>query len=148
MNVTENQKNSSFPILSAADSIAFGAIFASISILGCLGNILVIVGIACDKKMRKSSMNVILLNLAVADLGNILALLPDIITALYFGFVWHFGAFLCRFLRFLEYLFVFTSISQQLLVCIERYEDIRGMLGDFMRDSGGSTSIPRFEEIQ
>lgn len=120
MNFTENRKNSSPPIISIIDSIAFGATFSCISMTGIFGNILVIIGISCDKKMRKSSMNIILLNLAIADLGNILAVIPDIITALYFRFDWNFGVFLCRFLRFLEYLFVFASISQQLLVCIER----------------------------
>lgn len=120
MNKTEDDANWNFPTLSIGSSVAFGVIFALIAIIGCFGNILVIVGIGCDRKMRKSSMNLVLLSLAIADFGNILALLPDVISALYLNFDWYFGELLCSLLRFLEYLFLFTSISQQLLVCIER----------------------------
>uniref|UniRef100_A0A915DQL5 G-protein coupled receptors family 1 profile domain-containing protein n=1 Tax=Ditylenchus dipsaci TaxID=166011 RepID=A0A915DQL5_9BILA len=53
-------------------STSFGSLFVLLTTIGLIGNTIVIIAIAGDKKMRKSVMNMLLLNLAVADALNLI----------------------------------------------------------------------------
>ena len=44
-------------------SMFFGSLFVVLTFIGLLGNVIVIIAISGDKKMRKSVMNMLLLNL-------------------------------------------------------------------------------------
>ncbi|CAI4232474.1 unnamed protein product [Auanema sp. JU1783] len=102
--------------------LLFGCLFCFLTIVGILGNLIVIIVIAGDNKMRQSVMNILLLNLAVADGSNLLLTVWEWVPTVTYGSkVWMLPAFMCAICRYLEYVFLFTSISTQLIVCIERY---------------------------
>ncbi len=61
--------------LSALTQVLFASVFGFIIIFGILGNIFIIWAIGSDKKDRKSSVNLMLLNLATVDLGNLVSVL-------------------------------------------------------------------------
>lgn len=106
-------------MLSTNETLVLIAIFALICSIGVLGNLLVIAGIALDRKMRKSAMNYVLLNLAFADLLNLLICLPDIVLALV-DEGWLLAEFLCPTFRFLEQTSLYCSVLLQIAVCGER----------------------------
>uniref|UniRef100_A0A7E4WD43 G_PROTEIN_RECEP_F1_2 domain-containing protein n=1 Tax=Panagrellus redivivus TaxID=6233 RepID=A0A7E4WD43_PANRE len=103
-------------------STFFGSLFVILTAIGLLGNVVVIIAISGDRKMRKSVMNMLLLNLAVADALNLITTMVEWTPTIIFGFpLWIFPTFLCPLARYLECVFLFTSISTQLVVCVERY---------------------------
>jgi len=98
----------------------FAIVFTTICVFGVVGNVLVQVVIARSRKMLSSKMNVVILNLTVADLGTLLLGVPEIIIALQ-GSGWVLAGFLCPTLRFLEQAFYYLSIAMQIIVCVQRY---------------------------
>nr|Q09638.3 RecName: Full=Neuropeptide receptor 15 [Caenorhabditis elegans] len=108
--------------MSVAVGIPYVCFFIILSVVGIIGNVIVIYAIAGDRNMRKSVMNILLLNLAVADLANLIFTIPEWIPPVFFGSTdWLFPSFLCPVCRYLECVFLFASISTQMIVCIERY---------------------------
>lgn len=105
--------------LHLAEIVIFSGIFILISVAGVVGNILVIVAVAGDSKMRKSTMNALLLNLAAADLCNVVTCIPQFIFQLW-NRGWLMPYELCPFFRFAERVFLYTSLLTQLAVGIER----------------------------
>ncbi|KAF7633995.1 G_PROTEIN_RECEP_F1_2 domain-containing protein [Meloidogyne graminicola] len=113
--------------------LVFGSLFSLLTIVGLCGNALVIVAILGDRKMRKSVMNLLLLNLykqmiyqkfkAFADALNLvttsLEWTPTILLGSPTWIPW-LPFCLCPVVRYLECVFLFTSILTQLMVCIER----------------------------
>ncbi|KAI6176885.1 Neuropeptide receptor 15 [Aphelenchoides bicaudatus] len=109
-------------LISVSWSATLGAFFIISTLFGLIGNTCVIIAIAGDKVMRRSAMNILLLNLAVADMLNLIIIVLEWYPAVVFGFpAWDLPAFLCPLTRFLECTFLFASILTQLGVCIERY---------------------------
>ncbi|KAI6215184.1 Neuropeptide receptor 15 [Aphelenchoides besseyi] len=103
-------------------SATVGMFFIFSTLFGIIGNATVIVAIACDKVMRRSAMNMLLLNLAVADIFNLITIVLEWSPAVLYGYpAWDFAAFLCPLTRYLECTFLFASILTQLVVCVERY---------------------------
>jgi hypothetical protein len=51
----------------------FWLVFPLITIAGITGNMLVIIAVLSCRKMRASAMNILMTNLAFADLGNLIA---------------------------------------------------------------------------
>uniref|UniRef100_A0A1I8BAF6 G_PROTEIN_RECEP_F1_2 domain-containing protein n=1 Tax=Meloidogyne hapla TaxID=6305 RepID=A0A1I8BAF6_MELHA len=104
--------------------LVFGSLFSLLTIVGLCGNALVIVAILGDRKMRRSVMNLLLLNLAVADALNLattsLEWTPTIASGSRTWIPW-LPHCLCPVVRYFECVFLFTSILTQLMVCIERY---------------------------
>ncbi|CEF65269.1 Thyrotropin-releasing hormone receptor [Strongyloides ratti] len=102
--------------------IFFGTLFSGLTIIGLLGNVIVIIIIGFDKSMRKSCMNILLLNLAVADILNLTVGSVEwthLIIKGYQKFV--FPSIFCPISRYLECVFLYSSIMTQLIVCVERF---------------------------
>uniref|UniRef100_A0A914XB60 G-protein coupled receptors family 1 profile domain-containing protein n=1 Tax=Plectus sambesii TaxID=2011161 RepID=A0A914XB60_9BILA len=108
--------------LSGLWAALFGTLFSSLTIIGLLGNTIVIVAIGGDRKMRRSVMNLLLLNLALADELNLITTAVEWVQPIVNGSpVWFVPNFLCAPVRYLECVFLYTSILTQLTVCIERF---------------------------
>uniref|UniRef100_A0A0N5A7B1 G_PROTEIN_RECEP_F1_2 domain-containing protein n=1 Tax=Parastrongyloides trichosuri TaxID=131310 RepID=A0A0N5A7B1_PARTI len=102
--------------------IFFGSLFTGLTLIGLLGNVIVIFIIGFDKSMRKSCMNILLLNLALADTLNLTVGTVEwthLIIKGYQGFV--FPPIFCPISRYLECVFLYSSIMTQLIVCVERF---------------------------
>lgn len=70
--------------------------YVVIFILGVLGNLVVIVVILANKNM-KSTVNMFLINLCVADLLVMIICMPPTLVELHVKEVWYFGEFMCKF---------------------------------------------------
>lgn len=97
----------------------FGFIFVPIIILGILGNIFVAT-VILDQRLYNTSINLFLLNLAFADLGNLLACCPDVAQTL-IDHGWLLPEPLCPLLRFLQEYFLYASVLLQVFIGIERF---------------------------
>ncbi|PAV76082.1 hypothetical protein WR25_05276 [Diploscapter pachys] len=114
---TDNERS-----MDSVSGLPLAMLFSLLTLIGVLGNLIVIYAIAGDKKMRSSVMNILLLNLAVADLLNLVFTSSEWLSPVTLGTTqWLWPAFLCSVCRYLECVFLFTSISTQLIVCVERY---------------------------
>ncbi|NAW18986.1 G-protein coupled receptor, partial [Salmonella sp. hn-f5] len=65
-----------------------------------------------DRKLMSSSVNQFLLNLAIADLGNLIFCSPDAILVL-IDRGWLLPNFACHLLRFLQEYFLYASVLLQ-----------------------------------
>ncbi|VDK30540.1 unnamed protein product [Gongylonema pulchrum] len=114
-------------VLSVALKCAFGLIFVVIIVVGILGNIFVAT-IILDQKLYNTSINLFLLSLAIADLGNLLACCPDVAQTL-IDRGWRLPAQLCPLLRFLQEYFLYASVLTQVFLSEEHlnlyHEQIR-----------------------
>ncbi|KAL7075056.1 hypothetical protein ACQ4LE_005571 [Meloidogyne hapla] len=103
-------------------SLIFGSLIGGVTIVGLTANILVVIAILSDRKMRKSPMNLLLLNLAIADLLYLLAFTPFWLSMSVYGDGgWHFSDMFCPIARFFGNIFLVISILTYLAICIERY---------------------------
>ncbi|CAD6189210.1 unnamed protein product [Caenorhabditis auriculariae] len=100
--------------------IIFGIIFSVIICVGVIGNVFIIFVIICDKKLMNSSVNQFLLNLAFADLGNLIFCSPDTILVLV-DRGWLLPDFACHVLRFLQEYFLYASVLLQMAIGVERF---------------------------
>ncbi|CAB3400603.1 unnamed protein product [Caenorhabditis bovis] len=98
----------------------FGVVFMFIICVGVLGNLFIICVILLDKKLMSSSINQFLLNLAIADLGNLLFCTPDAILVL-LDRGWLLPNFSCHVLRFLQEYFLYASVLLQMAIGVERF---------------------------
>ncbi|CAK5020641.1 unnamed protein product [Meloidogyne enterolobii] len=103
-------------------SLIFGSLIGGVTVVGLTANILVVIAILSDRKMRKSPMNLLLLNLAIADLLYLLAFTPFWLSMSVYGDGgWHFSDMFCPIARFFGNIFLVISILTYLAICIERY---------------------------
>lgn len=103
------------------ETIVFTSIFTTAFAFGFAGNLLVIISILANRSMRNSSMNFILLNLAVADLLNLILNVPDISQLLkHWSYDYPFGDAICRLFRFGGVFGLYASVLFQATVCVER----------------------------
>ncbi|KAK0404571.1 hypothetical protein QR680_017517 [Steinernema hermaphroditum] len=100
--------------------VFFAVLFSLIVIVGVSGNSFVISVIVNDRKLLHSSINLFLLNLAVADLGNLLFCTPDIVQVLV-DQGWILPAIFCPIIRFLQEYFLYASVLMQMSIGIERF---------------------------
>ena len=93
-------------------------LFSLITLLGFLGNMLVILVVTLNKSMRNST-NLLVLNLAVADLSFILICVP--FTAIKYATpIWVFGDTWCRIVNHMTYVCVWASVYTLVLMCLDR----------------------------
>ena len=99
--------------------VLLSLLFILIGMVGLLGNSLVIMVILLDRKMRQSVTNILIMNLAVADLLIMLFGIPEIVQFM-INRGWLLGGSLCRFNRFVLVVSLYVSILSLVSVCIER----------------------------
>jgi len=94
-------------------------VFCAIGIAGLVGNMLVIIAILANKKMRHSATNLFITNLAFADFIIMVFGVPEIVQ-----FVvnrgWLLGLALCKSQRFILVSSLYASVWTLMAVCIER----------------------------
>ncbi|PAV73207.1 hypothetical protein WR25_14298 [Diploscapter pachys] len=93
--------------------LVFGALIVVTILVGLLGNIFVVYTIVADKKLMSSSVNQMLLNLAIADLGNLVFCIPDVVMVL-LDRGWLLPSAACHLIRFLQEYFLYASVLLQL----------------------------------
>ncbi|TKR81097.1 hypothetical protein L596_015033 [Steinernema carpocapsae] len=98
----------------------FAVLFSIIVTFGACGNSFVVSVIVSDRKLLQSSINLFLLNLALADLGNLLFCTPDIVQVL-LDKGWVLPSVLCPAIRFLQEYFLYASVLMQMSIGIERF---------------------------
>ncbi|KAH8332801.1 hypothetical protein KR074_011077 [Drosophila pseudoananassae] len=93
--------------------------FGIIALTGFFGNLLVILVVVFNKNMR-STTNLMIVNLAVADLLFVIFCIPFTATD-YVTKVWPFGLFWCRSVQYLIVVTAFASIYTLVLMSIDRF---------------------------
>lgn len=99
--------------------ICVPVVFSLIVLVGIFGNALVIIVVATNAAMR-STTNMLILNLAVADLLFIIACVPSTATD-YVLNSWPFGGVWCQTVQYLIYATSYVSIYTLILMSIDRY---------------------------
>ncbi|XP_053211742.1 allatostatin-A receptor-like [Panonychus citri] len=94
-------------------------VFAIIVIIGLLGNSLVVIVVLWDVQMR-STTNVLIFNLAVADLLFIVFCVPFTATDYALAY-WPFGDIWCRIVQYLIYVSAYASIYTLVLMSLDRF---------------------------
>nr|AKQ63073.1 allatostatin-A receptor 1 [Platynereis dumerilii] len=100
-------------------SIVVPVFFGLVCILGFIGNLLVIVVVLLIQKMRNTT-NLLILNLAVADLLFIIICVP-FTAELYAMPVWPFGNVWCKLYQYLINVSVYVGAYTLVLIAIDRY---------------------------
>ncbi|KAI7814112.1 putative galanin receptor type 1 [Triplophysa rosa] len=96
-------------------------IFGCIFFLGIIGNTLVMVVIGKIKSRRsRSTTNIFILNLSIADLSFLLFCVPFQAT-IYSLPEWIFGAFLCKFVHYFVMVSMLVSIFTLVAMSVDRY---------------------------
>lgn len=93
--------------------------FGVIAVTGFFGNILVILVVLLNKQMH-STTNLLIVNLAVADLLFVVFCIP-FTAADYVAVTWPFGELWCRIVQYLIVVTAFTSIYTLVLMSIDRF---------------------------
>ncbi len=94
-------------------------IFSTIIITGISGNGLVIYVILVKDNLR-TVINILLLNLAIADIGFLL--ICGVFTTIYFALaVWPFGDVLCRLVQYLLYVTCYVTVYTLVAISVMRY---------------------------
>ncbi|GFY13897.1 allatostatin-A receptor [Trichonephila clavipes] len=100
-------------------AIVVPILFGIIVIVGFIGNTLVVLVVACNPQMR-STTNVLIINLAVADLLFIMFCVP--FTAFDYALpYWPFGDVWCRVVQYLVIVCAYASIYTLVLMSLDRF---------------------------
>lgn len=119
MNKSENNSYSSMNI-NINHILTF--LFILIGIIGILGNILVIISVEFDARMRRSLTNQLIVRVASCDLIILLFNIPDIIQFISSNNGnWILGQFLCKFIRTTLVLAQYASVLNMCALTIERF---------------------------
>lgn len=126
LNTTETR---GFP---TPESVAFKTFklfcYSLVFLLGVIGNILVFRMVVKRRKLRTVG-NVFICNLAAADIAVLTVNLPIRLAYQENSYVWPFGAFLCKIIPMLTYLFITASSATLVLMTIDQYRAITVPLG-------------------
>ncbi|KAL0101753.1 hypothetical protein PUN28_019108 [Cardiocondyla obscurior] len=93
--------------------------FGVIGILGLLGNSLVVVVVAANPGMR-STTNILIINLALADLLFVIFCIPFTATDFVLPY-WPFGNAWCKIVQYLIYVTAYASVYTLVLMSFDRY---------------------------
>lgn len=100
-------------------AIVVPILFGIIAVCGFIGNLLVIIVVLSNKQMRNST-NVLIINLAIADLFFIIFCVP--FTALaYAQHWWPLGRAFCKFYQYVIYVTAYSSVYTLVLMSFDRY---------------------------
>ncbi|KAG8178424.1 hypothetical protein JTE90_000937 [Oedothorax gibbosus] len=117
--VTSDPTTLDFSSLERVVAVVVPVLFALIVVVGLIGNTLVVLVVACNPQMR-STTNVLIINLAVADLLFILFCVP--FTAFDYALpYWLFGDAWCRVVQYLVLVCAYASIYTLVLMSLDRF---------------------------
>lgn len=119
-NATETPASAQFPsAMERVIAIVVPILFGLIVVIGLIGNTLVVIVVACNPLMR-STTNVLIINLAVADLLFIMFCVP--FTAFDYALpYWPFGDVWCRVVQYLVIVCAYASIYTLVLMSFDRF---------------------------
>ncbi|CAF1923905.1 unnamed protein product [Rotaria magnacalcarata] len=100
-------------------------LFIIIVLIGLIGNVLVLLSVLTNHiKIRRSSTNLLLVNMSCADLFMLCFNIFDIIQFSYdrsWPAAWYLGLPLCKIIRFSQVLGCYVSVQTLLIISIDRY---------------------------
>lgn len=105
--------------VTTAEIISFSAMFFAIGIVGITGNFLVVYIVFSDAKMRLSMTNMLIVNLAVADLLILMFGIPEIVQFM-INRGWLLGEQMCKIQRSVLVGALYSSVMTLLALCVER----------------------------
>ena len=108
-----------FNLINILTKVIVPVLFGVITFLGVIGNTLVIIVVLTNQQMR-SSTNVLILNLAVADLLFVIFCIPFTATD-YVLNEWRFGLLVCQAVQYLIYVTSYVSIYTLIMMTIDRF---------------------------
>ena len=108
-----------FSLVNILTKVVVPILFGIIAFLCVIGNTLVIVVVLTNQQMR-STTNVLILNLAVADLLFVIFCIPFTATD-YVLNEWRFGLLVCQAVQYLIYVTSYVSIYTLILMSIDRF---------------------------
>ena len=103
-------------------------------ILGTIGGVLVLLWMWNNRRLNRrmnslSRVNSFILNLTIADLMVVLlAILPQLVWEYQDQRAWHAGAFMCKFIKFLQSFTMMASTNVVVVIAIDRHQAIRAPL--------------------
>ena len=111
--------NTKLENVTTEEIVTFSAMFMVIGTIGITGNVLVIYIVFSDSKMRLSMTNMLIVNLAIADLSIMLFGIPEIVQFM-ISQGWLLGPHLCKIQRCVLVTALYASVMTLLALCIER----------------------------
>uniref|UniRef100_A0A915CSZ9 G-protein coupled receptors family 1 profile domain-containing protein n=1 Tax=Ditylenchus dipsaci TaxID=166011 RepID=A0A915CSZ9_9BILA len=94
----------------------------SVTLVGLIANVIVVLAIAGDRKMRKSSMNLLLFNLAVADFLALVTYTVIWFPSAFYGTpAWMLPVSFCPIDKYLNVTTLAVSQFTYIAICVERY---------------------------
>uniref|UniRef100_H3AX37 Alpha-1B adrenergic receptor n=2 Tax=Latimeria chalumnae TaxID=7897 RepID=H3AX37_LATCH len=125
MSNSSNQtlKNQTLPALDITKAAALGLVLGAFIIFAIVGNILVILSVACNKHLRTPT-NYFIINLAIADLLLSSTVLPFSATLEIVGY-WILGRIFCDIWAAVDVLCCTASIMSLCVISIDRYIGVR-----------------------
>ena len=114
-----------FPNIVAVDAtdsntvVYLSILFFVIGVIGIMGNLLVVSAVVCSKKMRGSMTNLLITNLAFADLLIMVLGIPEIIQFM-MNKGWTFDTVVCRINRYVLVAALYGSVLTLISLCVER----------------------------
>ena len=118
-NITEeNLENQEFQFDESLMRILVCISFSIIGILGFIGNSLVVIVVAFNPNMR-STTNILIINLAIADLLFVIFCIPFTATDYVFPY-WPFGEIMCKVVQYLIYTTACASVYTLVLMSFDR----------------------------
>lgn len=104
---------------SVSSVVVLSVIFFTIFLAGFVGNCLVVAVVVLDVKMRQSATNILITNLAVADLLIMILGVPEIVMFI-LNQGWLLGSLACRINRFTMVTALYSSVASLVTLCVER----------------------------
>lgn len=111
---------SSFQTLENVVAVVVPVFFSIVCLIGFFGNNLVILVVTFNKQMRNTT-NLLILNLAVADVLFIVCCVPFTATSYALPHSWPFGDAWCRMVQYLIYFLALVSIYTLVLMSLDRF---------------------------
>lgn len=117
--VNQTGDNSTSLPASVPQIVGFSVLFFVIGTVGIIGNFLVVYAVVCDRKMRSSVTNLLITNLAIADLVIMIFGIPEIVQVM-INRGWVLNEHLCKVNRFVLVVSLYASVLTLISICVER----------------------------